>query len=211
MTQNTYLHNVNLVAVLYLYANSQTSSQCKCTCSIHQISSQVEAHTHAAPLVATALLLGHQRLPLMGGGRRGSNSAMSHWSRAQSFWQQHKVSQQVTAGCLSAREGVTSHRDTTSLICHFRSVIQRKRRREGETDRQIDREKKEREIKRERERESFEVQHSVIWADETTTGQTERCWPCGLCHYYVSVCVQMINNLIFSVGTSAFLFSCVYQ
>lgn len=65
---------------------------------------------------------------------RGGDGSMSHWSGAQSFWQQHKVSLQVTAGCLSAREGVTSHRETTSLICHFRSVSQRKCRREGETD-----------------------------------------------------------------------------
>lgn len=78
------------------------------------------------------------------------------------------VSQQVTAGCLSAREGVTSHIETTSLICHFRSISQRKRRREGETDRE-----------REKERGSFEVQHSVIQADETPAGQTERHWPCG--------------------------------
>lgn len=39
------------------------------------------------------------------------------------------------AGCLQG-EGVTSHRETTSLICHFRSVSQRKQRREGETDRE---------------------------------------------------------------------------
>lgn len=95
---------------------------------------------------------------------------MSHWCGAQSFWQPHKVSQQVTAGCLSAREGVTSHRETTSLICHFRSISQRKRRREGETDR-------EREI--EREREQALKYSTVIRADETTSGQTERCWPCG--------------------------------
>lgn len=107
---------------------------------------------------------------------------MSHWSGAQSFWQWHKVSQQVTAGCQSAREGVTSHRDTTSLICHFRSISQRKRRREGATDRA---------------RGSFEVQHSVIRADETMAGQTERCWPCGwvtvspLC---VSVCFFVASD-----------------
>lgn len=68
--------------------------------------------------------------------RWGGESGMSQWSGAQSFWQQRKVSQQVTAGWLSAREGVTSHRETTSLICHFRSVSQRKQRREGETDRE---------------------------------------------------------------------------
>lgn len=90
---------------------------------------------------------------------------MSHWSEAQSFWQWHKVSQQVTAGCLSAREGVTSHRETTSLICHFRSISQRKRRREGATDR-------EREC-------ALKYCGSVIQTDETMAGQTERCWPCG--------------------------------
>ena len=114
---------------------------------------------------------------------RGGDGSMSHWSGAQSFWQQHKVSQQVTAGCLSAREGVTSHRETTSLICHFRSVSQRKCRREGETDM---------ERKTDRESEGFEVHHSMIRADETTVGQTERCWPCGwvtLSPLCVSVCV----------------------
>lgn len=129
---------------------------------------QVRTHTHTAlqvtiPPVARPAVCP----PRM---TRGGDGAMSHWSGAQSFWQQHKVSQQVTAGCLSAREGVTSHRETTSLICHFRSVSQRKRRRERETD--IER-------KTDGKREGFEVQHSVIRADETTAGQTERCWPCG--------------------------------
>ena len=128
---------------------------------------------------------------------RGGDGSMSHWSGAQSFWQQHKVSQQVTAGCLSAREGVTSHRETTSLICHFRSVSQRKCRREGETD-------MERKTDRERVR---ALKYITLWFG-LMKPQSDRLKDVGLvdgwfCHHYVWVCVcvpailsQLINNLL---------------
>lgn len=63
-------------------------------------------------------------------------------------------------------------RETTSLICHFRSSDQPEEAQEGRTDRDI-----KEEGARERKRERFEVQYSVIRADETTAGHAERCRP----------------------------------
>ena len=207
MTQNTYFHNVNLLPARCIYmqihrtAHSESApaphTDYKCTvhsCRYPQThvvhrwpsscssANSIPPHPHPthAHAHARSLSLSHTHTHT-----RGGDGSMSHWSGAQSFWQQHKVSQQVTAGCLSAREGVTSHRETTSLICHFRSVSQRKCRREGETD-------MERKKDRQRESEGFEVHHSMIRADETTVGQTERCWPCGwviLSPLCVSLCV----------------------
>lgn len=93
--------------------------------------------------------------------------------------------------CVLVWEGVTAHTETTSQISHVRSFSQRTRMREGETGR-----------KTKTECESFELLKSVIWADETTAGQTERCLPLGLATVsIICVCLcsaflsHLINNL----------------
>ena len=114
------------------------------------------------------------------------------WSVAQSFWRE--VSQQVRAGYMSAREEVAPRRETTSPISHFKSVSQRKHTRGGETERQC---------------EGFELQQSVIWADETTAGWTERCLPCGWATVSIMCfCVasdKLFMTYFFSMSTLIFL------
>lgn len=192
--QNTYLHSVNLLPVRCIYMQIHRpphSANAPAQHTDYAYTVRRYTHTHMCRLTGSHPLAAR---PAVSPPRQGEgDGGMSHWSGAQSFWQRHKVSQQVTAGCLSAREGVTSHRETTSLICHFRSISQRKRRREGETD-----------IGRKRKRERGGLWSTTLcdlgwWNHGWTDWKMLALW-IGDCVTIMCVCVpaflsHLINNL----------------